>query len=108
MRALAGIAPTPGSTVLPPTPEQDRARLAWFLSFLPCDAVGGNFTSLSLSLLTGEVKRIHRLALRMAARDPREHSAPQGLTFPANTSGPCQGFGLELRQPRASPHLLLG
>ena len=88
MCALAGIAPTPGSTVLPLTPEQDRARLAWFLSFLPCDAVGGNFTSLSLSLLTGEVKRIHRLALRMAARDPREHSAPQGLTFPSDPKLP--------------------
>lgn len=36
MCALAGIAPTPGSTVLPLTPEQDRARLAWFLPFLPC------------------------------------------------------------------------
>lgn len=57
------------------TQEQDRAR-RWFLS-QPCDAVGGNFTSLSLSLLTGEVKRIHRLALRMLVEDPREHSAPR-------------------------------
>lgn len=34
---------------------------------------------------------------------PAGHSAPQSLTFPADTSGPCQGFGEELRQPCPPP-----
>ena len=41
---------------------------------------------------------------------PAGPSAPRGLTFPADTSGPCQGFGAELRQASPPPptHLLLG
>lgn len=34
---------------------------------------------------------------------PAGHSAPQSLTFPADTCGPCQGFGEELRQPCPPP-----
>ena len=96
---LAGIAPTPGSTVLPPTLEQDRARLAWFLPFLPYE--GQLHLSEPQSAHWGS-KEDTQPGPQDGNKGPREHSAPQGLTFPADTSGPCQGFGAKLRQPWAS------